>query len=84
MTWRITCFVSDVERTADGWLLRGEVGLGPPHVGDRFFFVQPGQAEPEFAANLRVVEVEGAVLRVRGTAERVLGPGDMLGGEVER
>jgi hypothetical protein len=40
--WRITFFVRSAEKSPDGWVVHGEAGLGPPEVGDEFFFVQHG------------------------------------------
>ena len=81
--WRITFFVSDAERTQDGWTVRGEVGLGPPAVGDCFSFVQhPGSDEERDV--LRVEDVTDSSLRLSGGTGLTLTKGDILGGEVQR
>ena len=83
MDQRITFFVSDAERTHDGWAVRGEVGLGLPTVGDYFSFVQhPASGEDRDV--LRVENVTHSSLRLSGGIGVTLGKGDILGGEVQR
>lgn len=84
MEWRITFFVDDAERTPTGWLVRGEVGLGPPAVGDEFTFVHHQDVELEEQLTLRVERLNGPELTVWASQDVVLRKGDILGGEVER
>lgn len=83
MDWRITFFVSGAERTRDGWTVRGEVGLGPPVVGDCFCFVHHPSGVDDDAV-LRVEELTPSSLRVSGGTKLTLAQGDILGGEVGR
>jgi len=80
MGWRLTFFVQKTERTADGWAVAGQDGLGPPQVGDVFVAVQhlPGVEES------LVLQVEGAHdhgLVLVGDDDVELRPGDILIGE---
>jgi hypothetical protein len=84
VSWRVTFFVRGADATSDGWLVRGDDGVGPPIAEDRFTSVYRRQDETEGRVDLRVMEVQGATLRLVGTSDRPLRPGDILGGEVER
>src|SRR5581483_3324441 len=80
--WRITFFVHEAERTADGWLVQGEAGLGPPEAGDQFSFVHHEDLQTEDPIRLRITEADPRTLRLVGGHEARLRPGDILGGEV--
>ena len=86
MEWRITFFVRDVESTPEGWLVRGEAGLGPPEVGDEFSFVHHDDQSIDDQVRLRITEANRHQIRlvVERPVERVtLRAGDILGGEAE-
>lgn len=78
---RVTFFVGEADRTSDGWLVRGEPGLGPPQTGDRFTFVQHQDDTGEEAIDVQVAEVGEAFLRLVGSTEVALRASDILGGE---
>jgi hypothetical protein len=83
VAWRITFFVSDAQRTPDGWTVCGEVGLGPPVEGDCFSFVHHPSGGDDDAV-LRVEELTTSSMRMSGGTNLTLAGGDILGGEVQR
>jgi len=54
------------ERTAEGWAVQGEPGLGPPRVGDRFSWVLHRADGTEERDGLEVVELGAASLPLVG------------------
>jgi hypothetical protein len=82
--WRITFFVKDAERTADGWIVTGETGLGPAQVGDEFSFVHHEDDHTQDLATLSIAEAAQDRLRLTTAQSIALRCGDILGGEAER
>lgn len=76
---RITFFVDEVQSSAEGWVLTGEVGLGPLDVGDRFSFVHHQDSEREDVVELVVLAISETRLYL-SPAEADLRHGDILGG----
>ena len=83
MERRITFFVRKAEPTSDGWIVYGEVGLGPLQAGDQLRFVMHQNLNEELAS-LRVTEVAPNRLSLVGGQAVAIEPGDILGGEVIR
>lgn len=81
---RITFFVHEANRTADGWAVRGEIGLGPIVVGDEFAFIHHQDDGAEELVRLRVSRQEQTELGLTGGRDATVRSGDILGGEVER
>jgi hypothetical protein len=82
--WRITFFIDKAEPTGDGWLVHGEVGLGPPRVGEQFDFVTHQDTGEEDQLALRIVEAGPNWLRLVTQQKAALRKGDILGGEAIR
>jgi hypothetical protein len=82
--WRITFFVKSAERTADGWIVTGETGLGPPQVGDEFSSVHHEDDHTEDLATLSIAEASHDRLRLTTLQSLTLRSGDILGGDTER
>ena len=79
---RITFFVADAQATATGWVVRGEVGLGPIAIGDDFSFVHHQDVHDEEPVGLEVRSIGDGSLEVVGERRGRLRAGDILGGEV--
>lgn len=80
MVWRITLFVADAERLPDGWRVRGEIGLGPPRVGDVFTFVHHQDVDAEHVA-FKVDAIAETEVLLTGSGDVEIRTGDILGGE---
>jgi hypothetical protein len=82
--WRITYLVNRAERTADGWVVYGDRGLGPPAEGEQFSFVHHQDTGLDDEVVLRIESYDDSSMWLATTESVELRPGDILGGEVER
>jgi hypothetical protein len=83
VTRRITYFVASADQVDGRWIVRGEVGLGPLHIGDQFSFVSHDDRDDD-SVSLAVDQVDDGKIGLTGSCEAGLQQGDILGGEVDR
>jgi len=84
MEWKVSFFIKTAARTASGWLIQGEPGIGRPEPGDRLeALVHPDKGGEEPVA-LVVESCSEDELRVNGSLDAAIGPGDILVGTATR
>jgi len=84
MDWKVSFFVETAARTGDGWAFQGEPGIGRPEPGDHLVaLVHPDKGGEEPVA-LVVESCSKDELRVNGSLDAAIGPGDILVGTATR
>jgi hypothetical protein len=83
MDWKVSFFVRTATRTASGWVIHGEPGIGRPEPGDQLEALvrDEGREEP---VDLLVESCSEDELRVTGSLDEAIGPGDILVGMATR
>ena len=72
------------QRTDSGWVVQGEMGLGPLAIGDEFSFVHHQDVGQEERLTLRIEQLGDTALTLLGAPQAELRGGDILGGEAIR
>jgi hypothetical protein len=84
MDWKVSFFVKTAARTASGWAIHGEPGIGRPEPGDRLVALVHEAQGREDPVALVVESCSEDELRVNGSLDAAIGPGDILVGTATR